>query len=609
MTSIKQKGKENVSLRKCNKGRKLRQWNPQNMAKAIAAVRNKEMGWLKASIEMDVPQRTLRRLADEKYGSPEKAAACKHGRAPIFSAELEEELVQYCSMMSHFYGLTTEDLRRMALQLAVRNNIKHPFNNTMAGKKWLTLFLRRHPNLSINKSVHTCDAKKERYAKKETNVNKFFDVLDAAFEEYNYPPDRIFNVDATCLTILPTEIPQIIGRKDKRQISMLTPTEKRSSITVICAMSAAGTFVPPMIIFPRKDMTNLLMKGAPPCAIGVANQSGWVQSNLFIQWFKHFINKIKPNQHDPILLLLDGHYSHIKNIELMDLSKEHFVKIISFPSDTTHELQPLDKSFMGPLMSSYAEEVKTWTHTTQKPVTENDVMDLFGRAYIKCQTAEIAISGFKLTGIYPRNRHIYFNTDLTQKEIQEEHSNNPLNEPQTPMFAFETLPTESDTLDRASYSTVSTEPQPSTSRDISPSDTISMDVRWSQRVSTRGRKPSEIHFVKSSTYNKQLIQKIKEKKEQGYINKKEINRRKGQERYSSHCPNSHADRNINNNVLETEGTKKLTLVEHIANNTSEVEISFNDVIPNEQASPCTDTPFYFVDCSLNFHDDETSFVE
>jgi len=41
------------------KGKKVRQWNPEDMAKAIAIVRNKEIGWLKASKEMNVPQRTL----------------------------------------------------------------------------------------------------------------------------------------------------------------------------------------------------------------------------------------------------------------------------------------------------------------------------------------------------------------------------------------------------------------------------------------------------------------------------------------------------------------------------------------------------------------------
>jgi len=146
------------------KRKKVRQWNPEDMAKAIAIVRNKEMGWLKVSKQMNVPQRTLRRLASEKYGCPEEAASCKLGRPPVFDAKLEEELVRYCLIMeSHFYGLTRKDLRRMALQLAIKNNIKHPFNDIMAGKKWFFSFLKRHPNLSIRKPEKTSFARKEGF--------------------------------------------------------------------------------------------------------------------------------------------------------------------------------------------------------------------------------------------------------------------------------------------------------------------------------------------------------------------------------------------------------------------------------------------------------------
>jgi len=58
---------------------------------------------------------------------------------------------------------------------------------------------------------------------------------------------------------------QVIGRKGKYQIGkcQLVTAERGSLITTVCAMSAAGTFVPPMVIFLRKNMTNILMKGSP----------------------------------------------------------------------------------------------------------------------------------------------------------------------------------------------------------------------------------------------------------------------------------------------------------------------------------------------------------
>jgi len=40
-------------------------------------------------------------------------------------------------MEQRYYGLRRQDIKRMAFQLAVRNGLKHPFNqeNSEAGKK------------------------------------------------------------------------------------------------------------------------------------------------------------------------------------------------------------------------------------------------------------------------------------------------------------------------------------------------------------------------------------------------------------------------------------------------------------------------------------------
>lgn len=76
-------------------------------------------------------------------------------------------------------------------------------------------------------------------------------------------------------------------------------------------MSAGGTFIPSLMIFSRKNMNQQLMKGG---AVGVCLPSGWIQSNIFVHWFDRFIKITKPCETSPVLLILDSHYSHTRNL-------------------------------------------------------------------------------------------------------------------------------------------------------------------------------------------------------------------------------------------------------------------------------------------------------
>lgn len=112
-------------------------------------------------------------------------------------------------------------------------------------------------------------------------------------------------------------------------------------------MNAAGSYVPPMVIFPRKNMNNQLARGAPPGTIVATHPSGWIQKHLFAQWFEHFINTVKPSANKSVLLILDGHYSHTHNIDIIDFARNNHITIVSLPLYSTHRMEPLDRTFMG----------------------------------------------------------------------------------------------------------------------------------------------------------------------------------------------------------------------------------------------------------------------
>ncbi|KAG8229218.1 hypothetical protein J437_LFUL008854 [Ladona fulva] len=125
-------------------------------------------------------------------------------------------------------------------------------------------------------------------------------------------------------------------------------------------MSASGNFMPPMFVFPRKQENSLLMNDAPPGSFACYNESEWINKESFVVWFKKFIEFSNPLPNKPLLLILDGHESHTKSLELIQLARDKNVTLVCCPPHTsaTHHLQPQDVSFMCPLSTFYEQELR-----------------------------------------------------------------------------------------------------------------------------------------------------------------------------------------------------------------------------------------------------------
>ena len=191
-------------------GKRRKLWSPAQMARAITAVREKKMGYLKASKEFQVPRASLFRLVNSKEQDAKVAASTTLGRKPVFSKELEQELQNYLIQMeAMYYGLTKKDVCTLAYQLAIRNNIPHPFGkDETGGKDWFYAFMKRNPKLSIRKPMGTSFARARGF--REEEVEKFFGLLYNVFEKHNYPANRIYNLDETGLSVVQSKVAHVI---------------------------------------------------------------------------------------------------------------------------------------------------------------------------------------------------------------------------------------------------------------------------------------------------------------------------------------------------------------------------------------------------------------
>ncbi|CAG4931622.1 unnamed protein product [Parnassius apollo] len=120
-----------------------------------------------------------------------------------------------------------------------QNERENKFTKGRPGKKWLTLFLRRHPEVTKRNAEIISKA---RAAVTEEAIRNWFTELNKFLEEENAldikdDPTRIFNSDETgVMTCLKTGL--ILGPKNYKNTYEIASGKEKESITVLCTFSA-----------------------------------------------------------------------------------------------------------------------------------------------------------------------------------------------------------------------------------------------------------------------------------------------------------------------------------------------------------------------------------
>ncbi|KAJ8962215.1 hypothetical protein NQ318_018187 [Aromia moschata] len=384
------------------------------------------MSLRQASVKYDIPKSTLHDKVASLNAGKEVSFVPKMGRfSKTFSPEYEELLVNHVKDLSNrCLPLMKKEFLKLAYDLAVALNIPHRFNceKSAAGKHFYYDFMARHPDLSLRTPESMSMMRAVGFNKPQ--VDLFFINLDKLMTLYNFSPSNIYNCDETGVSCVQKH-QKVIAPKTVRQVGKLTSAERGKNITILFCMSANGYFIPPFFVFPRQRMNDRLMINAPAQSIAMAQPKGWMNSDFFLQWMKHFTKFSHPSKENPVLLLLDGHSSH-KTLDVINFCREHHIHLMSSPPHTTHKLQPLDRTFMKPFKNAYHEQCDMWMRANAGArITDYDIAGLVNGAYTKVARLEIAVSGFKCTGICPFNKNIFSDLDYLPADM----TNIPLEKP------------------------------------------------------------------------------------------------------------------------------------------------------------------------------------
>lgn len=275
-----------------------------------------------------------------------------------------------------------------------------------AGEEWLKQFRSHHPSLSLKKP-EACSLSRATSFNK-TNVKQFFDNLSEVFQKVPALGNgmRTYNLDETGLSTVQT--PQkVLADSATRHLNKVTSADRGVLITACCIIAASGTHLPPVMIFPRKNFKDHMLKGAPPGTLGLAAPSGWMCGELFREVIKHFIKYTNSSIKNPSLLIFDNHESHFDPLA-MKMAKKHGVHVVTIPPHCSDKMQPLDVAVYGSTKSAYNGAVDAWlTNHPGKTVSIYDVAELFNIAFQRSMTPSNIQSGFRTPGIFPFNREVF----------------------------------------------------------------------------------------------------------------------------------------------------------------------------------------------------------
>lgn len=387
-----------------NRPKKGKPYDEENLKKAIAEIEKLTEENKKFSKRAIARQYNINKDVLSKHLKGEATGVA--GRPTVIAIAEEQELAASLKTMSKWgFALLKEEIKDVIKEYVIENKIKNPFKDNRPGDDWFAAFKERH-NLTIKKP-EALEVTRRTITSDPFIIYEFYELLSKEIERLGLEnkPNQIYNLDESGFHMDPakTKVVTEKGQPAHRTIQ----GSGRENTTVLACVNAEGKAMPPLVIFEANkfwstwigDESQGMIKGT---FFGVS-PTGWMTSTVFHEWFVLFTKSVKER---PILLLFDGHLSHL-DIKTIEEARSNNITILKFPPHTTDLLQPLDRAVFGPLKTAWDKEIHVYQREHQQKLSKADFVNVLGKVWLTGLSKQNIVSGFSKTGVYPVDKNKY----------------------------------------------------------------------------------------------------------------------------------------------------------------------------------------------------------
>ena len=195
-------------------------------------------------------------------------------------------------------------------------------------------------------------------------------------------PECLYNIDEKGCRFCLHKQSLVLTQKGGKRVNLVAAEHGEYVIVVSCGKAVASA-LPPGIDFKGQRMKGEWLDALPPGSITQITCRSNMTTEAFVNWLTYFIRYKAASS---CLLMFDGVTSHLDH-SIVEAADCHLITLLCLLSQTTHELQRMDRSVFGPFAHYWDEQVLLFhSHSRDHTITKRRSGKIFTEAWDKAAT-------------------------------------------------------------------------------------------------------------------------------------------------------------------------------------------------------------------------------